>query len=161
MTGASPQQVRAARAAHYECEQIPAALHHDWTYHLPKVAQEGAYRTPPEEREALRRLLCEPMSPGVDYESAIWGASQVLLLIREEKAKVGVVNCGAPTCDCLAGSPRCLPTQHTDNAQEGNDMTETTHPDVDCSRCDHKSDCSLHNEPAYPNGPCDCDASRA
>ena len=21
----------------------------------------------------------------------------------------------------------------------------------------HASDCSVHNEPAYPNGPCDCD----
>ena len=51
--------------------------------------------TPPEERRALARLLCEPMSPGVDYESAIWGAAQVLLLIREEKQQ--------PTCT----DPQC------------------------------------------------------
>lgn len=22
--------------------------------------------------------------------------------------------------------------------------------------CDHRSDCSVHNEPAWPEGPCDC-----
>lgn len=25
----------------------------------------------------------------------------------------------------------------------------------------HDSDCALHNEPAYPNGPCDCSVSRS
>ena len=34
---------------------------------------------------------------------------------------------------------------------------------TDCCRCDdclrdgpHASDCAVHNEPAYPNGPCNC-----
>lgn len=32
-----------------------------------------------------------------------------------------------------------------------------------CGSCDsrlHDSDCSVHNEPAYPNGPCDCRLSK-
>ena len=32
------------------------------------------------------------------------------------------------------------------------------HPKVSCDKCGHKSDCSLHNEPAFPNEPCDCKA---
>lgn len=34
---------------------------------------------------------------------------------------------------------------------------------IDCSNFPsmliHKSDCATHNEPAYPNGPCDCGAT--
>lgn len=30
------------------------------------------------------------------------------------------------------------------------------HPQRDCSNCGHASDCSTHNEPALPAGPCDC-----
>lgn len=26
--------------------------------------------------------------------------------------------------------------------------------------CEHASDCAVHNEPALPNGPCDCGLSR-
>jgi hypothetical protein len=26
--------------------------------------------------------------------------------------------------------------------------------------CGHRSDCAVHNEPTFPNGPCDCDARR-
>lgn len=33
---------------------------------------------------------------------------------------------------------------------------ERLHPDVDCRRCGHWSDCSLHNWPEFPAGPCDC-----
>lgn len=33
-----------------------------------------------------------------------------------------------------------------------------------CSNCTldgpHEMDCSVHNEPAFPNGPCDCDAPK-
>ena len=36
--------------------------------------------------------------------------------------------------------------------------------DCNCSVCyvgiKHWSDCSVHNEPAYPNGPCDCERGR-
>jgi hypothetical protein len=30
------------------------------------------------------------------------------------------------------------------------------HPDCDCRSCGHTSDCSVHNEPAYPSEPCCC-----
>lgn len=30
------------------------------------------------------------------------------------------------------------------------------HPEDDCTDCGHASDCSTHNEPALPAGPCDC-----
>jgi hypothetical protein len=30
-----------------------------------------------------------------------------------------------------------------------------------CTSTPHASDCSVHNEPAYPNGPCDCGAEQA
>lgn len=39
-------------------------------------------------------------------------------------------------------------------------MSTDKHNPVGCDRCGHDSDCSLHNEPAYPNGPCDCHRSR-
>lgn len=28
-----------------------------------------------------------------------------------------------------------------------------------CETIDHASDCAVHNEPAYPNGKCDCGAT--
>lgn len=37
-------------------------------------------------REVLRRVLTEPMPPGTDYPSAVWGASQALVLLREVPA---------------------------------------------------------------------------
>lgn len=32
----------------------------------------------------------------------------------------------------------------------------TDHPEQSCDNCGHASDCATHNEPAGPNGPCDC-----
>jgi len=29
-----------------------------------------------------------------------------------------------------------------------------------CKKVPHKSDCAVHNEPAYPKGKCDCGAER-
>lgn len=42
---------------------------------------------------------------------------------------------------------------------------ETQKPDhCGCETCEdgttHLSDCAVHNEPAYPNGPCDCGAAQ-
>lgn len=33
-----------------------------------------------------------------------------------------------------------------------------TEPKETCCFIQHRSDCQVHNEPAYPNGPCDCGA---
>lgn len=38
-----------------------------------------------------------------------------------------------------------------------NDALATQKASLSC--CGHKSDCAVHNEPAYPNGPCDCNDS--
>lgn len=41
-------------------------------------------------------------------------------------------------------------------------MTHIEHSHCQCDACIggvvHSSDCSVHNMPAYPNGPCDCGA---
>lgn len=36
------------------------------------------------------------------------------------------------------------------------DRAQLLHGDGDCRSCGHASDCSTHNEPALPTGPCDC-----
>ena len=39
---------------------------------------------------------------------------------------------------------------------EGTDLFLAPSPRCQGGKCFHASDCAVHNEPAYPNGACDC-----
>lgn len=88
--------------------------------------------------------------------------------MREEVAAFIEKTAGEKPCDCIETDDgfqraRCSCHNYDDNARAASWCTDMntavavrTIPEYVKI---HDSDCSMHNMPAYPNGPCDCSVS--
>ena len=59
----------------------------------------------------------------------------------------------------VAAAARCLRTTSHGGGRAGPKLVKRVSERCSCSYCQirpHLSSCAVHNEPAYPEGPCDC-----
>ena len=73
---------------------------------------------------------------------------------------------GKPYCDCKCTACAAIPPSCRDCTQDGGmlrDYCSDCSYCADAARCQHDgtlcyhtSDCAVHNEPAFPSGPCNC-----